>query len=281
MVSIVHTDRYQFSYTSKPLQETDIQPSSSAVEKASSDKGSSTDIDSYSQAVALSARYSKGESWSLTGTGEWTRSDGGGFQRQGSLELETSLGCNFALQLCWSGGEEFLPFQAETQWVDRFTLTLRQEEPDGLWTNRQVLVGTSLKGAKALAWEAAAEGTLHLKPWEVWSRAVVKSVSNPLAGQLVTAWNTPVPPTERASGRFVQLGLGSSWRAELSCSLGVSWEVVPGISMLPATPGRCFGKAGRVDICPSASCLAAFRPLDWYANLLTWLAKLKEGVSPR
>ncbi len=234
VVSIVHTDRYQFCDKSRPPQETDIIPSSAAVEKASSDKGSSTDIDSYSQAVALSARYSKGESWSLTGTGEWTRSDGGGFQRQGSLELETSLGCNFALQLCWSGGEEFLPFQAETQWVDRFTLTLRQEEPDGLWTNRQVLVGTSLKGAKALAWEAAAEGALHLKPWEVWSRAVVKSVSNPLVGQLVTKQGIlrlSRQLKEHLAG-FVQLGAWQQLeKAELSCSLGVSWEVVPGISI--------------------------------------------------
>ena len=167
------------------------------------------------------------------------------------------------------GGKNSCHSKLRTQWVDRFTLTLRQEEPDGLWTNRQVLVGTSLKGAKALAWEAAAEGTLHLKPWEVWSRAVVKSVSNPLVGQLVTKQGIlrlSRQLKEHLAG-FVQLGAWQQLeKAELSCSLGVSWEVVPGISIAAGYTWPLFweGWESGIFVRQAGAVCAAFRPLDWY-----------------
>ena len=53
---------------------------------------------------------------------------------QGSMELETRLDSNLTLKLCWSGTEENLPFQGDTnRWLDRFTLTLSQEGDEGPW----------------------------------------------------------------------------------------------------------------------------------------------------
>ncbi|NLY52627.1 MAG: hypothetical protein GX063_06930 [Firmicutes bacterium] len=234
-VSIAHTDRYRFSGIGGTHGVADY-----GISAAAKDSGSDTrlqpGIDDYSQAVSLSARYSKKENWSLSGMGEWVRDDGDNQPSwQGSMELETRLDSNLTLKLCWSGTEENLPFQGDTnRWLDRFTLTLSQEGDEGPWRKREVLLGASLEGTKVLAWDVGAEGTLRLEPWEIWTWAAVKSVESPLTGQLVTKQGVlrlSRRLKEPWSG-FLQLG---SWqqldKAEIGCSLGVSCEVTQGFSI--------------------------------------------------
>ncbi len=200
------------------------------------DRESYSSTDSYSQAVSLSACYSKSDSLSLGGKGEWVRGDVGEEPRwQGELELEARLDSNLTLKLGWSATDESAAFQGDTrERLDRFAVTLSQEEAAGLWTERELLLGATFKGATSLAWEAAAEGTLNLEPWEIWSRAAAKSVESPLTGQLVTRQGV-IRLSRRLQApwaAFIQLGAWQQLdKAEAGWSLGVSCEIAPGFNV--------------------------------------------------
>lgn len=189
-----------------------------------------------SEALSLIAHYSPLDSWSLKGSGEWISTQKGrpvNPRWQGSLDLEGSLD-GVDVGFGWAR----TPRQGSghgRQWVDRLSFSIEQNSSAGVWQERSLHLSTSLVGGKAASWEIKGEGQLQMgNLWELWAQATAKMVKQESLGRLLT--NQGIIRLSRHMkpelASFMQIG---GWqqlsKAELGYSLGLSYELIPGLSL--------------------------------------------------
>ncbi|NMB46871.1 MAG: hypothetical protein GX998_10755 [Firmicutes bacterium] len=192
---------------------------------------------SRSETLSLAARYAFLEKWSVRGSGEWVTNSGGGWDKpqwRGSIELEGKLDGGILLELGWARSQRLGALRAG-QWVDQLQLDV-QQLPYRAGSEAKLVVGTSLVEGNLEGWEVISETVLELNNlWEAWARATVKAVNNNLTGTLITQQGI-IRLSRRLSPRlagFVQIG---GWqqidKAELGYSLGLSYQIVPGLNWI-------------------------------------------------
>ena len=220
-LSLVHTNR-------QGLGKANSESSSISQESASF---------ASSEGVSLTARYALWENWSLRGVGKWSASDQKSSSKshwQGSLELEGELDGGISLDMGWARTQRSVQAKAG-KWIDQLSLGVSQGESSGTYGKKKLHFATSLVDGKMATWEMAGEVLFQTNDiWEIWMHGATKMAQSDFTGSLSTSQGI-VRLSRRFKPKlagFVQMG---GWqqmhKKELGSSLGLSYEVVPGLNV--------------------------------------------------
>ncbi len=187
--------------------------------------------------LALGAYYGLGQGWTLQGSCQWPMDKQNGPLQppwQAGLELRGKIGPSMVLDVGW-GRSSRQRTDLSSVSVDQVAVGIRSEKLGQIVPHREIRLSTSFQEGRSIAWELWGEGSWLLgKSWEIWTHAAHKQVTHDQIGQVITEQG--VVRLSRRLGQglagFTQVG---GWRqvrkAEIGCSLGISYQITPEISL--------------------------------------------------